>query len=167
MSKRSKKTTLIQEVIVNSGRLAKMPHDSKLLAKLDSGIKSILGGRLADHCQIGKIEANILIYYVDSPMWAHTFRMSKNNVLQTLHSISHGEQNNSHSDNEYKALRNIVDIQIRVRPRIYRPAVYRKTRKPLPKFSKAIAQSIEDTANTFNNEELAELWRNFAKNHSQ
>lgn len=168
MSSRFTKATHIQEVILKSNRLSKMPHDSKLLAKLDRGIKGIIGGQLADHCQIGKIEDNILIYYVDSPLWAYTFRMSKASIIATLQSISSSApKDGSVEASEMRLLHTIEDIQIRVRPQIARPAVFRKTRKPLPRLSELTAKSIEETAETFNDQELAQLWREFGRKHSK
>lgn len=176
MAYRLFKTSDIQEVILKSNKLAKMPRDSRLLAKLDKGVKGILGGQLADHCQIGKIEAGTLVYYVDSPIWAHTFRMSKLSILSTLHSLSaahlddkDGETESRHFNRaDYKQLSEIQDIQIRVRPSIARPEKFKKApRPPLPKLSASTTKSIEETAQTLIDPEIAELWAAFARKHSK
>jgi len=106
---------------------------------------------------------------VDSPVWAYTLKMSKLSIIQTLHSlIDSGAAQSSIAAAELQALRNIEDIQVRVRPSIQRPVKFKKkSRLPLPKLSKATAQSIEETASTFQDEELANVWRAFAQNHVQ
>lgn len=173
MSKRLSKLSDIQEVILKSQKLAKMPRDSRLLAQLDKGVKGILGGQLADHCQIGKIEEGTLIYYVDSPIWAHTFRMSKLSILATLHSLSASHLENEEDSSspqhlshlDYKQLAAIHDIQIRVRPSIARPERFRKARRQLPKLSPTTAKSIEETAKSLVDPEIAQLWAAFGKKH--
>ena len=169
MSERFSKVTKIQEVIALSNRLSIMPSDSYLLAKLDRGIKSMLSGQLAEHCQIGKIENNILVYYVDSPIWAYTFKMSKVSILSALHGLAQTTKSNNQSNQQvdWTILSQIEDIHIRVRPSIKRPKRYAKPRAPLPKFSQEIGKSIEMTADTLEDPELAELWRNFARKHAR
>lgn len=167
MAQRLSKLTQIQDLIAKSSRLSKMPSDSRLLAKLDEGVKSLLGGKLPEHCQIGKIEDNILIYYVDSPIWAYTFRMSKTNIITTLNALGHQYSQGGSPNSEFAILSSIVDIHIRVRPSIARPQKHRKKQKPLPKFSAEVGKSIEETADTLEDLELAELWRNFGRNHSE
>jgi hypothetical protein len=143
-----------------------MPHDSHLLAKLDDGIKGLLSGQLAPHCQIGKIENDILIYYVDSPIWAYTFKMAKVNILSTLNALGEQYKSDGGPHKEFGVLSHISDIQIRVRPSIARAERHRKPRAPLPKFSEAVAKSIAETADTFQDQELADLWRKFGETHS-
>ncbi len=155
----------IQDIIASSDTLALMPKDSHFLARLDQGIKSILHGQLADHCQIGTIENDTLIYYVDSPVWAYTFKMSTTSILATLHQLA-TQYSESKSDINWKQLLEIKDIRIRVRPSITRPKKFSKPRKPLPKFSKSIGLCIEQAADTFEDPELAQLWRDFARIHS-
>lgn len=170
---RFSKVIKIQEVILQSERLAGMPADSRLLGMLDKGVKSMLGGQLADHCQIGKIEGPILTYYVDSPIWAHTFRMSKNLILSTLQAIGCAYDANDKaqgphhglSASDYIQLAAIEDIKLRVRPHITRSAKFRKPRKALPKLSITTANSIEETAKTLVDKEVAEMWAAFAVKH--
>lgn len=165
MTERFSKLISIQHVIEKSTILATMPPGSPLLSKLDHGIKSLLGGQLANHCQIGKIDNHILVYYVDSPVWAYTFRMAKTQILSTLNALGAQYQKSNEQDQEFAILATITDIHIRVRPSIYRKPRYRKPRRPLPKLSASVVNRIIATAATLTDQDLARQWHQFGEDH--
>jgi len=152
----------IRQVIEAQPLLQKGPVDGLALVELDQGIKGLLGGQLAAHCQIGQITGQVLTYYVDSPLWAHTFRMMKASVLGMIQLAA--KDHHQTQSRHLQLLKDIRDIQVKVRP-IPPPKALPRPRPPLAKFSNSTASLIESTADSFEDAELAAIWAEFGRRH--